>query len=313
MINEANPAYHTWLALDAELARRDIRGWIVVLPPGPGAVFAACSLLPAFRRAHAGTHPTVNLVVDTASAGVAELFAPYIDQTLVHPGLSAAILDAVGLLSRFRPGTPFLADPARYADGRLGQFLGHAGVDALDIWRYVLHLPWSADPVAPIVKPEHAEQAVRRFAAAGLPAGRTLVLVPEGRPGVVWPAGHWEALARRAADAGWTVCTAVATGGGPVAGTIPVALPASEAIPFAERAGWCVAASGGAGEVLVGAAVRRTVLHADLAGLKGFTAAGPWPGPEPVDLLLPPDGPAGAFADQILDGVALAEALAIDG
>jgi hypothetical protein len=295
MINEANSAYHAWLTLDAELSRRDIRGWILALPPDARDVAVACSLLPAFRQAHGLLHETVNVLTTPELADIVELY-PGHAQTLVHPGLTARLFDDLSLFSRFRPGGIFLADPRRHGDGRLGDFLGHAGIDVFDLWRYVLHLPWGAEPIAPQVPAARVEQAEKRFAEAGLPTGRTTVLFP----GPDRPPEHWRALADRLLSEGLQVVARADAAVAPIPGVETVALPMAEVIPFCALAGGAVA-EGGVGHLLRHVAGRIVVVHPDLKSLRGHVAAPPWTPPGPVELVVETTATAREFARRVAD------------
>lgn len=281
MINEADPAFHAWATLDSELRRRSVTGWILALPNDPESVFLAASLLPAFRAVHGKASARVNVVVDRTLAGLPDLFPGAADLTLAHPALDAGLLDSLALFSRFRPGDVFVADPQRHGDGRLPAFLGCGGIEPLDLWRYVLHLPWGVEPVPPAPSAERRAAAAARFAATGLPAGRTCVLN-----------GLTEAdaaVAASLASNGWALCV-VRTPSDPAAAVFPgaVAVEAdwSEIIPFCETAGAVVAAADGRNAVLKHAACRRAFVHADADALKRRVTTPPWAAPgEPADIL----------------------------
>lgn len=304
MINEANPAHHAWLTLQVELARRDIRGWVLALPPDARSVAVACSLLGAFVQAHGRLDGSVNLLVAGPFADIAELWPGRATRTLVHPGVAGGLLDDLSLFSRFAPGGVFVADPFRCGDGRLDAFLGHAGVDIVDLWRYALHLPWSAEPEPPRPSPAHVERAEARLAALGTPAGRTAVLCPE----LDRPVAHWAALAERLRRDGWAVAVrapdgasddwsaeaASALGGAPV---IPI--PLAELIPFCARAGRAVA-EGGPGYLARHIPAPVTIVHPDLRSLAGHVASPPWAGAGPCEVAAPPTDGAEAFAEQAM-------------
>lgn len=284
MYNEANPAYHAWITLDAELQRRGIAGWLLALPPEPGAAFLAASLIPAFRAVHGKLSNRVNLVIDRSVAGMIDLFPAAVDQTLVHPDLSPGLLDDLTLFSRFRPGSLFVADPDRHGDGRLSSFLGCGGIVPLDLWRYVLHLPWSVEPVVPVVSAGTRDAAAARFEAAGLPRGRTCALMETG--------DDLERLAAGLRAEGWTPCVPRPPAGRgasdappSVAGLPVVELGWAELIPFCGIAGAVVAGRGGWCEVLGHADCRRVFIHRDAASLKAHVATPPWAGDGPVEVI----------------------------
>lgn len=289
MNNEADPAYHAWAILDAELRRREVSGWILILPTDPGGVFQAASLLPAFRAAHGKAAARISVAADRSVAGILDLFSQHIDQTLMHPALTAGLLNDLTLFSRFRPGDPFVADPDRHGDGRLAAFLGCGGVTSLDLWRYVLHLPWQAEPVAPTISAERRAAAAAGFAATGLPVGRTCVLSGLG-------AATAAVAARLRAD-GREVCVARTPGAvaDPAEGAT-VNVDWAELIPFCETAGAVVAQADGRCEILKYAACPRVFLHADPAGLRRRVASPPWASPAPADVLAGDDPAAAAAA-----------------
>lgn len=296
MINEAHPAFHLWNALDSDLARRGLHGWTLVVAPDPASIFAVASLAPMFRHVHGKVHDQINLVVQAGMADVLELFASYISNTLVHPNLTPGLLDAIGGIGLFRPGSPYLADLRRHGDGRISSFLGHAGVEALDLWRYVLHLPWGAEAAPPTVPTERLEQAAERFTVLGLPAGRTAVMLRGEAAG--WPETHWQAAARQLEVAGFTPCAVARPGLAPVAGTVGAEINGAELIPFCTRAGLVITADTGWTDIVLHAGCRRVVLHPDLDSLRKHTPA-PASAPPPSDLLLPVRLEADEFAVRV--------------
>ena len=305
---ESHPSYHLWLTLDQELMRRKVDGWTLAVPPDTDSVLAVAAFAAAFRATHGAVSARVNLVLDKRVADAAEAYAGQITQTLVHPDLSASLLDALGELGRFRPNTPFLADVTRCADGRLGAFFGHRGVDGDDLWRYVLHLPWSAPAQAPDDDDAGREAGRAAFAAARLPPGRTALLCrnPEdffaAPTGPVWSEAHWSRLAERLAAAGWAVASLNRPGVAPVAGTFPVAAPIRSLNAFVGAAGWAISGCRGLARLLRRALAARTLLYPDVAHLSGLMSAGPSDAPEIDDALIPTDATPEEFAARIVGG-----------
>lgn len=269
----SHPSSKVWERIRDDLRRKGVDGWLLVCPYHLGDTFLIGSLMKSFQEAHGAVAPNVYMMTDAKQADIARLFHPWVTSPVVQPDLTPALAHALGPYAAFEPNRPFIVHMLHYGDGRLGAFMGHRGVNVLDVWRYILQLPLDAPAVAPTVWPELQAQAEATFAATGLPRGRTAVLFPKAYTTPPPADAYWVALARRLERAGWTVATSVVGNEKPFEGTVPVRFSIVETIPFVELAGWAIASRSGIADVFAYANCRKTVIYTRRIGLRAFGLA----------------------------------------
>lgn len=272
IINRTHPATAAWETLSSDMRRSGVDGWVLVCPYHLGDTFLIGSLMKAFQETHRGRAERVYMVTDRKQAELPRLFRPWVT-AVAHPGLNPAMAHTLTPFASFEPNRPFIVHMLHYGDGRLGAFMGHRGVTVMDLWRYILQLPFDAPLIRPNVWPELTANAEAIFAASGLPAGRTAVLFPKAYTSPPLPDPYWVALARRLEGMGWAVATSVVGDEQPFPGTVPVRFSIAETIPFVERAGWAISSRSGICDVFAHAACRKSVIYSRRIGLRAFGLA----------------------------------------
>lgn len=267
-----HPAALAWERMRDDLRRDGVDGWLLLCPYHLGDTFLIGSLMKAFRETHGHVASDVHMLTDAKQADIVRLFHPWATP-VVPPGMSPELAHRLAPFSGFEPNRPFVVHMLHYGDGRLGAFMGHRGVNVLDVWRYILNLPLDAPAITPTVWPELRAETEALFARTGLPPGRTAVLFPKAYTTPPMPDPYWVALARRLEREGWTVATSVVGDERPFEGTTPVRFSIVQTIPFVELAGWAIASRSGIADVFSDARCRKSVIYTRRMGLRAFGLA----------------------------------------
>lgn len=232
-----------------------------------GDLFLFLSLLRPFRK-KLGNDGAIRLITNkVAHCQLASLFPDAIDEVVHTPGATMSgrqVRDwraAMGH-SALERGTLINLYPPDYLSsyiewGRLWSLFNDHTIYFVHLFKFLLELPLDIAPTPPLISEEAKRTAQALFEDLGLTIGRSLVL---------WPVAfsqpfmqdqqrvrqHFAALAARAAEAGFIVCTSVAASdpGGEIPGTRRIFVPFDMMIPFCELAGYAVVLRTGVSEVL---------------------------------------------------------------
>ena len=271
IVNRRHPALSAWEDMAAELRRQGVDGWLIVCPYHLGDTYLICSLLKAFAESRSDGRK-IYLLTEPKQAEIPRLFAPWATPVAI-PGLGPEMANLLTPMSSFEPNRPFIVHMLHYGDGRLGAFMGHRSVTVMDVWRYILQLPFDAPIMSPVVWPELQERAEAAFNATGLPRGRTAVFFPKAYTTPPMPDRYWIALAEELARRGWAAATSVVGDEQPFPGTVPVRFPIVDTLPFVELAGWAISSRSGICDVFAQARCRKTVVYTRRIGMRAFGLA----------------------------------------
>lgn len=240
--------------LRAKTGLSNPEGWTFVLPYGIGDTYMVCALASQARGHFPGDAWTV--VVKRAHADVPAMFPDAFSQVAVYDQLD---FKRIAAFSRFEKGYPIVFHPNFQG---LDKVLGYGGFNLLDSYRVLFGLSCETVAVTPVVQPQWRQSAEARFKKAGLPRGRTVLLVPDAFSLQPLDNRLWLSLARQLTEQGYTVATNVCndalTG---LSGTIPLYFPLCEAIPLVELAGRVIALRSGFCDLIATARCAHTVLY----------------------------------------------------
>ncbi|SMH41176.1 hypothetical protein SAMN02982994_1668 [Azospirillum lipoferum] len=194
-----------------------------------------------------------------------------------HIGATALMHDTINpwgfpLFMRFEAGHAFLPwIPLHFTSE---QFAQEGGGNKVDFYRRVLGVGMDTPIAAPIPHPDSVARARERFAALGVPAGRTVILGPHANTIGSLPESWWIEAARCLRDAGFAVLVNGANNArsfdhhrnrasGTVAGIdgIEIHIPLDEMLPFTALAGHFLGVRSGLCDLLAFAAARLVILY----------------------------------------------------
>ncbi len=270
-INESDPYLRIWRNI-CSIARENFNypvdgSWFLFPASGIGDQMLMLSLLPAFRRHHAGK---ITICADLRMKSLLHLYHGYFDGLVLVDGVNVW---AMKPHTRFALGHPYFPWNGVHGDGRLYELCLDHDISLADLTRHLMRLPRSAETAPPVVPGDVRGEAEQRFRALGLVPGKTVILAPIANsiPHVI-PKEWWTALVRLLAAKGLTVAVNQRNGSRGfdmitlahdtvIPGAIPFDCPLAEIIPLADLAGYHLSARSGISEVLSYSTARGKVVY----------------------------------------------------
>ena len=270
-INESDPYLRIWRNV-CSIARENFNypvdgSWFLFPASGIGDQMLMLSLLPAFRRHHAGK---ITICADPRMKSLLHLYHGYFDGLVLVDGVNVW---AMKPHTRFALGHPFFPWNGVHGDGRLYEFCLDHDISLADLTRHLMRLPRSAETAPPVVPDDVRSEAEQRFRALGPVPGKTVILAPIANsiPHVI-PKEWWTALVRLLAAKGLTVAVNQRNGSRGfdmitlthdtlIPGAIPFDCPLAEIIPLADLAGYHLSARSGISEILSYSTARGKVVY----------------------------------------------------
>lgn len=231
--------------------------------PGTGDVYITCALLEAWRQKNGINTKYVVTVIGKGAVKIAELLG--IENVEV---LSQQDTDCLVAFLRFM-GSEAVKNliilhysPAIMYTSVLDMLAGYGGLDFMTMYLSVVFKGVTWDDAADFsyISPDD-EDVTEYFDEKGLLQGKTVVLFPFANTIQDMPVEHWEKLARRLRENGYSVCTNVEPGRPPIPGTCDVFVPYKYIKPFVERAGYAVGLRSGIFDIIADTNCKKFILY----------------------------------------------------
>lgn len=239
--------------------------WVLLCDYGFGDTYFVCSLLEAFRDSPQFKPDQHAIVIATKEAhrGIVEGFSHVVDRIIGYQSIDR---EAMGRFGRFEPGTPFVIHPFQYGDGRLAKFLMKDGVSILDIYRFLLGVPFDAPPSQPMLPMPVRASARAKARELGVEPGKSVLVAPHAFSMRTMPVVFWQALIDRLNAKGYKVFLNVDPRFAlSFTGATPATLAPTEVVPFSDECGWAIASRSGLCDLLIPAQAHVSILYPYLA------------------------------------------------
>jgi len=258
---------------------------IVMLFGGVGDQILWLSLLPEFRRRCGGR--VMLLANKGGSREIAGFFEgrafDWVEEFDTPPNIQMP-----PTTSHFQPLRMIRASHIFFDERERYQLIGRFGIGITDLLRIVLDLPVDSLMAEPEVPLRSQLAAAERMRDMELPIGRTVLLSPWAHS---WrcrlPDEWWGDAVRHLTGKGYTVVTNVANRGrsidlrgsmelDSIPGTIPVDIPISEVIPFAEYCGHFFGMRSGLCDLLARTQIKKLVVYPHGEGIGHYLTGLPF-------------------------------------
>lgn len=247
------------------------RSWFIVQPYSRGDTYLTCAAMEGFRAVHGRITDDVVVVVKASHLPIARLFERHMSRIVpVEDAQLDAIAERmrhVGVRHGLEPDRPVILHPMHMDDGRADALTRMPGFSQKHMYLHLLRLPLET-PLARPEPPAHWAAAAADYAREiGMPAGRSVILMPDANSYPAVDDAFWLRLVAGLREAGWSVYTNVfgRNGGVPRApfpGTTGIRPSFDVLMPLAAHAGWVVSTLTGGMNILISARVlcRKTVV-----------------------------------------------------
>jgi hypothetical protein len=247
------------------------RSWFLLQPYSRGDTFLTCSLMEQFRAVHGAVSDDIVLIIKESHAPIAELFPAGVfrlvtmpDEALTH---LAGKLRNLGLKGGLATDEAVIVHPMHLGDARLDALTVLPGFSQKSMYQHLLGLPLHTPASVPAIPAAWRAEAAQLAQQLRIPAGRSVILMPDANSYPMLADDFWAELAIRLSQAGWTVYTNVFGDNSsrqrqPFPGTVPIKPSLRALLPLAEHAGWVISTLTGGMNILISArtACRKTVI-----------------------------------------------------
>jgi hypothetical protein len=247
------------------------RRWFLVQPYSRGDTFLTCALIEGFRKVHGAVSDDVVLIIKESHAPIAEMFAGSIPRLATLPDGQldhlAQNLRRLGCRGELVTDQAVIVHPMHLGDARLDALTVLPGFSQKSMYQHLLGLPLQTPMSVPVIPDAWRVEAAALAESLQMPAGRSVILMPDANSYPMVEDAFWAELADRLTRAGWSVYTNIfGTNGGkpraPFPGTRPISPSMRALMPLAEHAGWVISTLTGGMNILISArtACRKTVV-----------------------------------------------------
>lgn len=247
------------------------RSWFIVQPYSRGDTYLTCALMEGFRAEHGRIADDLVLVVKASHLPIARMFERHVSRivTIEDTQLDALAegLRHLGLRHDLAPDRAVVLHPMHMDDGRADALTRMPGFSQKHMYAQLLRLPLETPLSVPDLPEAWADEARAYAASVGMPAGRSVILMPDANSYPTVDDAFWCRLVAGLREAGWSVFTNVfgRNGGAPrepFPGTVGIRPPLGVLLPLAAHAGWVVSTLTGGMNILISARVpcRKTVV-----------------------------------------------------
>jgi hypothetical protein len=208
------------------------RNWILMVPNSLGETLYVCGLAKSFVEKHGHG---VTLVISETHKFIAECYANTFDQVVYLDKGTMRLFSESGYIPKncFQIDFPYNTYPQQNGEGRIFSLvelwtdtLGKAGLDVLNMYRYILRLDWGAKFQSPVLPKEARARAAEIIEKHGIKKDKSVVLLVGNNTCKPSPALLWEKLANNYHAKGYDV----------IVNTYKAMFtPANLNIPFAKR------------------------------------------------------------------------------
>ncbi|MFZ4757085.1 MAG: phytanoyl-CoA dioxygenase family protein [Burkholderiaceae bacterium] len=221
------------------------RAWYFLQPYGLADAYLTCSMAEAFGAARGGDEGEIHVVLKQSHAPIGRLFGggrvrlSVADDRWLES--LASDLETTGLRSELVPDQGIVLHPSHFEGARASANADEGG-SRWRLYQRLLQLPAAEAPSRPTVPEAILREASALARSAGMPAGRTVLLVPEAPQAARVPDAQWSRLAADLSAQGLVVftMTRLASGGAPraaIAGTTGLDAGLELLLPLCAHAG----------------------------------------------------------------------------
>jgi hypothetical protein len=217
-------------------------GWVFIFPAGVGDSYIVLALLEAFIEHHKISNK-INLVIPNRQVSLTLLFpGPYnicsvsgFERLWTHCQMFSPV-------PMFHPDVPFPVHPAFIADGRAVHLMAKRDFTLVDVYRYILRIPFDTKLKLPSLSEETLYKSEKFAIANGITKGNSIILFPNARTLKSCPSNFWRALVDRLKSHGLKVFSNFVPGSGEehLEGAMPLDFPLELSIPLCEYAGFTI-------------------------------------------------------------------------
>ncbi len=250
------------------------QSWFFLQPYSLSDAYITCSLMAAFEAAHGSGPGAIHVILKRSHASIARLFE--------HQRLRVAVaedqwmdslatdLRSVGMRSPLLPDQGIILHPDHLDSGPVESLLGLSAPSRRNLYQYLLRLPLESQASRPVIPEACRREALALTQSLGMPAGRSVILMPFSAGPDPEPSEVWNAVAAHLGERGYRTFTLTrnhATGAQcpPVPGTAALEVGLDLLLPLSEHAGWVISAMNDTVQLLGEAQLdcRKTALSTD--------------------------------------------------
>ncbi|RTL57741.1 MAG: hypothetical protein EKK46_02055 [Rhodocyclaceae bacterium] len=240
----------------AQIRHPEKRTWILLVPNSLGETVVVCGLAQAFLKKHGHG---ITLVIPESHAFIPQCFPNTFDRVVYMDLELMRQFSTTGFIppNFFNLDFPINTWIAQHGDGRIGSLyelwvesLGSAGLNFIDMNRYVLRLDWKAEFVAPRIPEDATRRALDIAFGLGIKLKQSVVFFVGNNTNRPAPAFFWRKLAECYQARGMDVVinkygAMLQPEELAIPGARVIDLPLDIAVPFCESAGHVVVGANG--------------------------------------------------------------------
>lgn len=237
-------------------------GWVLVFPGGIGDSYIALSLLNSFITHHE-VNDRVNLVLSENQASLSYLFPGN-----WHICSIAGAERLWGHAQVFSPAqmfhrdVPFIVHPSFVADGRSVHLMEKRDFTFVDVFKYILRIPFESVARTPEISEEIYVKAEKFAEEKGIVKGESVIIFPSARTIKSLPKIFWEELVKHLQKSGLNVFSNLVPNSGEdiLQGATVLNFPIDWVIPLCEYAGFTVSTLTGTAVVSSAAKAKKIIV-----------------------------------------------------
>lgn len=232
------------------------RNWILMAPSSLGETVMVCGFAQSFVAKHGHG---ITLVIPESHGFIPECFPGTFDRVVYVPLITMRQFSESGFIppNFFKVEFPINTWSNQSGDGRILALhelwidtVGKAGLNFVDMYRYILRLEWDAKFTAPMVPEPAYRKADLLIKKHQIKKGKSVVFFIGNNTNKPSPAYLWEQIARRYIEQGYQIVinkhgSLFVPEGLSIPGAKMIDLPLELTIPISEHAGNVVSGSNG--------------------------------------------------------------------
>jgi len=265
-----NINYNDLRAIKAHFKQSGNESWILLFPGGAGDTYLVSTLLSAFFSTHNVFGRPLNLVLSHRQSFIPRMFS------FPHQMLSITNEERIWVQCRlwspppfFDPDHPYPLHPSFIGDGDNIRLMEHPNFTVLDVFRFVLKIPFESSAELPIISNMCKEEAELFANKMGILRGESAILFPSSRTIPSPKFEFWIQLANKLSSSGLKVFCNRLPGETCIPGTFPIDFPLNIAIPLCNYAGFTVSTLTGTAQITSTSSASKAIviLHEDKSTL----------------------------------------------